>query len=307
MKLRWREFLIAFILAGAMWYSITGSEKIESQVKVRLEYKGTPAGLIVREDRVNEVRVRIRASVGKLRSMVDRDYIMAIDLSTLAKGSNVLPIPEKDLPFNGGVEVVDITPSRIEVVADTLETRKVTVKPEITGTLPPGFVVSLTVEPEEVSLRGPAGVLADIRTLRLPLAFTGQQLEEEQTVKKVLTLPEGVIANPADVSIVIRASQKRKLIRIIREIQMISPADSLTWARPGKVTITLDAPEFLVPQLAASSEIKARVIVRQRELGSYTLPVQVDVPPEVGLVKVEPAQITVTVEQQETVTPKRKR
>ncbi len=47
MKLRWREWLLAFVIALAFWYGISGTERVETQVELAVDYKGTPPGLII--------------------------------------------------------------------------------------------------------------------------------------------------------------------------------------------------------------------------------------------------------------------
>ena len=88
MAIQLKELIIAIFLAIFLWYGITGSEKVESYIDVRLDYSGVPAGLVVTEGRVNKVTVRVRASEGLLRSAYDRDRTLVIDLSSTREDSS---------------------------------------------------------------------------------------------------------------------------------------------------------------------------------------------------------------------------
>ncbi len=101
MAIQLKELIIAIFLAIFLWYGITGSEKVESYIDVRLDYSGVPAGLVVTEGRVNKVTVRVRASEGLLRSAYDRDRTLVIDLSSVVKGKSVSLVPVSDIKLSG--------------------------------------------------------------------------------------------------------------------------------------------------------------------------------------------------------------
>lgn len=307
MKLRWREFLVALFMAVALWYGITGSEKIESQVKVRMEYKGAPPGLVIRSGQVNELGVRIRASTGMLRSMADRDYVFSMDLSSLVKGLNVLPVAKSQLPFPGGVEVIEVIPSQVELNADTLETRKVPVKAEITGGIPEGRSVTAFVEPQEVTLHGPAGALGEIRAARVPIRIDPNAVLGEQVTRRPLALPESVSSSPTEVNVTLRISEKRRQVRLARTVQIEKPANLDLGISPERVSLSVSLPASLMDKAAANPEIRVEVVLPYEEPGIYTLPVRVHLPDGMELIGVEPAQVSVTLEQRATVTPKRKK
>ncbi len=126
MKLRWREFLIALCMAVGLWYGITGSEKVETQIMVGVEYKGMPPGLVIRSGQVNTLQVRVRASAGVLRTRANRNNMFSLDLSSLKKGANEFIISPSKLSLQSGIEVIialdisnsmlaqDVQPNRLE-------------------------------------------------------------------------------------------------------------------------------------------------------------------------------------------------
>ena len=162
MKLRWRELLIAFLLAVGVWYAVTGSEKVESQIEVRADYRGLPQGLVIRSGTVSKVSVRVRASVGMIHSLSSRDFAFFVDLASVKKGENALPVNTSQLVLPGGVEVIDVTPSRIYLEVDTMESKTVPVVAEVQGDLPGDYAAEANVTPGEAKINGASSLLDGI-------------------------------------------------------------------------------------------------------------------------------------------------
>ncbi len=307
MKLRWRELLIAFLMAIALWYGLAGSEKVESLVDVRMDYRGVPANLVIRDGLVNKVSVRVRGPVGMLRSIDSRNLLFSMDLSSLKKGLNTLIIPPESLPFRGGVEVVEVTPPRIQLDVDTVEKKDVPLALDISGDLSEDYVVQASSTPESVSVRGPSSVIAAMKNLRVPVRLANGTGIGNQTLDVPLILPEGVDATPPEVKVAVHVGLKRRLVTIVRSVQVTAPPSMGKYIRPDKVRITAALPLSLVSGAAEDGDIFAFATLTEHQLGSYTLPVHVHLPEGAELVRVEPGQVAVTLEQKEPEIPHRRR
>ena len=300
MKLRWRELLIAFLMAVGIWYIVTGSEKVESQVEVRADYRGLPQGLIVRSGTVNRVSVRVRASVGMIHSLSGRDFACFVDLSSVKKGENTLPIAINQITLPGGVEVIDVTPSRIYLDVDTVESKVVPLRVEIQGDLPGDYAVEANASPAEVKISGASSQVEGVKRLILPLTVEKPLVPGTTESRRLVPLPEGVDSSPAEVKVTLHVGIKRKLVEVTRPVAVHVPEQLGLYLRPDKVRISLAVPDSLVNRAASNEGIKAYAQLERYELGSYSLPVQVLLPEGVELVKVEPAHVSVTVEQKQS-------
>ena len=299
MKLRWREFIVAFLMALVLWYGVSGSEKVETQVDVRVDYRGLPQGLIVRSGMVNKISVRVRASLGMLRSIANRDFAFFMDLSTVHKGENTLPIPLAYIPFRSGIEVIDSSPSRIFLDVDTLERKKIPLKAQINGVLPQDYVAQVTFTPPEVILSGPSSVLEDMASLLVPVQVDETAVLGATESTRLLPLEEGTDASPSEAKVMVHIGIKRKLVKVARTVQVsVSPSVG-KFVRPDKVTVAVAIPESLAAKAPSNNEIKAFVRLPANDLGSYTLPVQVSLPEGAELVEIDPPHITVTLEQKQ--------
>jgi YbbR domain-containing protein len=303
MKLRWREFLVAFLMAVVLWYSVSGSEKVESQMDVRVDYRGLPQGLVVRTGQVARVAVRVRASAGMLRSISSRDFAFYMDLSDVRKGENELAINPASLPFSSGVEVIEVTPSRILLDVDTLESKSVPLAAEINGELPVDHVAQVSFTPPTVVINGPSSTLAEVTKIVIPLQVNSEATPGVTEFKRLLPLPGGVDSTPPEVKITQHIGIKRKLVTVTRTVQVDTPAAFGKFVRPDKVAISVAVPDSQSSRAASNNTIRAFATLDRNELGSYSLPVQATVPENSELVSIEPPNVTVTLEQPQTLPP----
>lgn len=299
MRLHWKELCVAFVMSCLLWYGVSGSEKVETQLEVRVDYRGLPQGLVVTNGLASKATVRIRASVGMLRSLADRDFAFFIDLSDVHKGENIIPINPSYLPFRAGVQVIDITPSRLYLTADTIEQKNVPVVASITGKLPAAYSADVAFMPEHTTISGPSALLAGINSITIPVAVDEHTEPGSTALKRLIPLPEGVDAAPQTVTGTLRVEMKRKEVTVTRAVQVhTSPAFS-KFARPEKVSITLEIPEALAAKAANNTEIIASVALEKEGLGTHTVPVSVDLPEGARLLSVDPPEISVTIEQKQ--------
>lgn len=299
MNLRWKELTVAFLMAVVLWYGVSGSEKIESLVEVRVDYRGLPQGLVVRSGLVNKVSVRVRASAGMLRSLTSRDYAFFMDLSDVHKGENALAVNLAYLPFRSGVEVIEVTPSRIFLDVDTISTKTLPLEAQISEELPGDYVAHASLTPEEIAVTGPSTLLdaMDRLVVHVPVETPAQVGETQFT--RLLPLPEGMDANPPEVRVILNIGINRKRVRVTRTVQVEAPPESGIFVRPDKVAIDVAMPESLAAKAASNKEIRAVAHLTWHDFGSYTLPVQVELPPGAEIVEVSPPMVTVTLEQKQ--------
>lgn len=306
MKLRWREFIVAFLMAIALWYGVSGSEKLESRLEVRVDYRGLPQGLVVTSGQVSKVDVRVRASMGMLRSLGGKDYAFFVDLSGVHKGENMLAVNPDYLPFRNGVEVVDVIPPRITLQVDTLETKNLPLVAEVNGAMPPDFVAEVSFVPAAVTLSGPSSLLEGMDSLTVPVVIAGPVTPGVTESKRLVPLPDGVDVSPTDVGQSIRVEIRRKVVTLTRAVQVDTPASFGKFVRPDKVSLTIAMPQSMAAKAALNTEIGASAVLDEPVLGSHTLPVRVSLPQGAELVEIEPPRVTVTLEQKSVAPPKKK-
>jgi len=304
MIIRWRDLLVAVFFAVLFWYGVTGSEKIESQIEMRVDYRGMPADMVVLEGLVNRASVRISAPAGMLRSMYARqDYMVSVDLSNLAKGENILPITIPPYLLGRGVEIIDINPPRLTLMVDRHETNLVPLKVNVQNDLIKDYTIKTSVLPEHVLLKGAQSIIEETAELSVQVALSGDLPPGRQTFKKVIPLPQGLDATPTMVEVHVDLSLKRESVTLMVPLAVLNAGNTPVTTSPSQVKI-----EALVPaSQATAAKMKGRVAATVMAPVLRTLeeivPVAVTLPENCQLVSVTPSEIAVSIEAQETDIP----
>ena len=84
--------ILSLFIAANLWYVVVARNHVETQLDIRVEYRGLPDGLVMREGLVNHITVRLRGSAELLRNLHSRDLVYTADLSDIQRGANALPL-----------------------------------------------------------------------------------------------------------------------------------------------------------------------------------------------------------------------
>jgi UDP-glucose pyrophosphorylase len=128
--------------------------------------------MVVTDGLINKAVVRLRGPETLLRSVTQRKIIQAVDLSSIKRGTTVVPLSAEHLGAKfRAFELIDVQPPRIVVKADTLMERSVPVKAVVDSPLRGGAltVENVSVTPATVVLRGPEAVVSSIANIPLTI------------------------------------------------------------------------------------------------------------------------------------------
>lgn len=292
MAIQLRELIIAIFLAIFLWYGITGSEKVESSVDVRLDYRGLPEGLVVTDGLVNKIKVRVRASGGLLRSMYDKDPVLVINLSSVSKGDNLVLVPVDDLVLSGGVEIMEVTPARLSLAVDALVEKTIPVVLHVARKISPDYLVQVSVEPSEVTVKGGSEVIATVEETVLDVVLEDPLQEGVTTKKRVLSVTGNIDVSPGSVNIVQTVEVKRKRVTVKLPVEMPENVVEGTVLTPDTVLVTVEAPVSLARPQRVAELLTAQVT--KNLFGSKNIrTVTVDMPSSFKLISIEPDTVQV--------------
>lgn len=292
MAIQLRELIIAIFLAIFLWYGITGSEKVESSVDVRLDYRGLPEGLVVTDGLVNKIKVRVRASGGLLRSMYDKDPVLVINLSSVSKGDNLVLVPVDDLVLSGGVEIMEVTPARLSLAVDALVEKTIPVVLHVARKISPDYLVQVAVEPSEVTVKGGSEVIATVEETVLDVVLEDPLQEGVTTKKRVLSVTGNIDVSPGSVNIVQTVEVKRKRVTVKLPVEMPENVVEGTVLTPDTVLVTVEAPVSLARPQRVAELLMAQVT--KNLFGSKNIrTVTVDMPSSFKLISIEPDTVQV--------------
>lgn len=298
MRSNWQSAVMAFIMAVTLWYMVTGRERVEVVSDVRLEFKGIPQNLVVREGLVDKVSVRVRGPKGLVRVMNARDLTHAIDLSGLKRGTNIVPLAAEKLPEARAFEVVEISPARLTLEVDAIIEKDVPVAVEVSGAMPVDMRIDKTeVTPSRVRLRGPEALVSPLTQVKVPVAAPALDHAGTLEVQATPTLPESTEAAPSTVSVRFVTALRSKERTLRREVDAKAPQGlRVRQIAPRTVTLLLEMPASMAGDAETLRAIRVHVDVGEDAVpGQVKLPVRVDLPDKVRLKDVSPGTVSVTV------------
>jgi hypothetical protein len=248
------------------------------------------------------VRVSLRGDANSIYPIVEDDIEAYIDLTRYTDpGTYRAPVQIRKKGTAQGVEALEIgvDPLEVSVALDQRISKYVPLSPNFRGYLEPGYeMVSYTLEPTQVVVDGPLGLVSGISELSTDfIELTGRNDDFSSTVR---------ILN-RDPLLVIRGNGMVEFKGFVRELIIIQNFDNLPIIING-----LDDRFIAEPEITRGS---VRLEGGQIELGNYTaadtvlsldcsgidrggvhiLPVSVLIPPMFTLIRTDPEQVMVQV------------
>jgi hypothetical protein len=298
MRSNWLYMLMACVMSVTMWYMVTGQERVETLIEVRVEFKGMPAGLIVRDGLVKKVSVRLRGPKGLMRSINEASLTYAADLSTLKKGTSIVPVVVEKLPITRAFEVVEVTPSRLVLEVDSVAEREVPVDARVTGTVAPDVVVEgLRFTPAKVRVRGPESVVDALRKLHAEVPPPPADTVGDVLVDVPVVVPELVESTPAQLQVAYRVTIARREVVLSRQVRFDDMQGLRIKVAPAKVSIRAELPRSQASDAEVLKSIEARIELPEDVApGVLHLPVHTVSPDGVRVDEVVPDTVTVTIQ-----------
>jgi YbbR domain-containing protein len=281
-------------LAVLLWLLVSGEQTVERALRVPLEFTNLPSQLELVGEPPTVVDVRVRGSSGTLSRVAAGELSAVLDVRTARAGDRLFHLTAEDVRSPFGVEVVQVSPASISLSFEESLSKVVGVKVRVEGEPAPGFVVGgVTVEPVNVTVVGPASALNSLtEAITEPVSVAGasRPVVDEVTI--------GV----ADPAIRLRQTQNAKVTVsvaavpdewVVREIPVEVRNGHANGISPAKVMVRVRGPRDLVN--TDPERYSATVDVTGLAKGRSVLPVRVEPPAGIGLLRVDPAEVAVTI------------
>ena len=286
--------LLSLVIATGLWYLVVGRDHVETQVELRVEYRGLPEGLIIREGMVNHISVRLRGSAELLRNLHSRDLVYTVDLSGVQRGATALPLAVESIPDFKAFEILEIMPSRLVLEADALTERVVPLENKMLP-LPedsPYLISHPILEPAFVTVKGPETQVNSLERLIVVYDPTKNASEGPHEANVAIVAPPQVEITPPVTTLRYSLDMKTRNVTLSRDIQLDSE-NALYEVQPDRANVEISVPEALVDDRDYLDAV--RVIVR--EPARLTPGERAEITPLVmlpsgaGLVSIEPSSV----------------
>jgi YbbR domain-containing protein len=198
--------LTSLLLATGLWLAISSSPQSEVALNVAIIFRNMPADLEISSENIPAVQIRVRGPeriVGRLQASSVR---AEIDLSGMKAGEHTFDLT-KAIGVPDRLEVAQVVPSEVHVTFDTRATRRVPVRPRVTGKPAPGYdIARVDPNPNEVEIIGPSKEIESV---------------------------DSAITDPIDVTGVLDQ------ITVVRPAYVSDPLIQVTDPNPVRITITM--------------------------------------------------------------------
>ena len=111
----WWLKLLSLLLAYGLWSVVTQAPPVEIRVSAPLELRFAPAGLEVRGEVPERVRLHLRGPETRLRTLQPEEVAVFINLNTATAGHYRFVLDARNAEVPPGVEVVSFVPSEVEL------------------------------------------------------------------------------------------------------------------------------------------------------------------------------------------------
>jgi hypothetical protein len=237
-------------LAGLLWFVIAGEKTAETAMEIAVELRNVPQDLVLLDEPLHHVRIRVRASPGILQSLDPAHIYALIDLSGVGEGQRLLHLTPESIEIPFGVDVVAITPSTMPLRFERTLERAIDVRPRLEGTPAEGYEVAEVVcEPAQVRISGPRTHVAAVNA-----AFTEPVSIHETSLSITAVTKAGLddrllrIVGNRKVRVTARI-RERQADRLLEGVTLELRGSSGT-IRPPQVDVLLRGPAKLLDSLA---------------------------------------------------------
>ena len=288
--------IVSIGLAALLWALVSGEQVVERALRVPLEFTNVPAELELVGDAPTMVDVRVRGSSGALGRIAAGELVAVLDLKRATNGRGQwFHLLDTDVRSPFGVQVVQVTPSTISMSFEPSKSKRVPIVPSFDGEPAQGFVVgAVKATPPMVDVVGPESVVATVtEAITEAISVNGATASFVDTVTVGSADPSVRLLRPvvAQVSVSISAAPVEMTVRGV-PVQ-VRNAGRPTQVTPKQVTVFARGPRE--GGQVSPADFDAAVDVSGLRTGQFDVEVRVVPPAKVGVTRVEPSRVKVTI------------
>lgn len=291
---QWGLKLVSLLLACFLWYSINALERdAERLVDVSVAIRRVSPELVVTTPPTKPVTVTMRGPRTILDGVDETKTRLVLDLSAVGPGQHQIDLSKGVLSPEPPrrVKVVRIQPARLGVTVEPLAKRRLPVRAAVVGTPAFGYRLGeVTVTPDFAEVSGPASRLAGLSEIRTEVLDVHGAAARVQRPMLLDFVGDYVTVVPDRVRVTVAIEE----VRLTREYARVPV--SLRGARgvtdPPVVRLVVEGPQRLLDTWEPPD---GSIVVDAAHLpaGEHQLTPQVELPPALEAVALEPTRIRV--------------
>lgn len=172
--------LLALALAFSLWLFVTNNENPrETQTfnnAIPVRFVNVPNDLAVANASAANVRIRIEAPRTELDGLDVDDFEAVVNLGGFERGTQSVAVDVSTA--SNRIDIVDVTPARLDVTIESLRTKEVPVAVSLVGSPQTGFEANgQTVQPERVTVSGAESLIELVESAVAEVSLTAQRVD----------------------------------------------------------------------------------------------------------------------------------
>ncbi len=184
-NLRLGVMLLAIGLSSVLWSVAHCSSSIERGYDIPTELIGLKDDLVMTDQSVDAVNVRVKGSRAALRNLSPSDLYFRLDVSGAKAGVAEYDVDQSRIELPRGLRIVSRSPSRIQLRFERRGRKAVSVHADIEGEPAAGYLLrGVEVEPRRVWLAGARSQVLRLKQVPTePVDISGLKESEEREVR----------------------------------------------------------------------------------------------------------------------------
>lgn len=301
----WQYRLLALLMAIACWYVVSGQEKVETWLEVPLEFVNLPQQMELTSGFASKIQVRIRGTSNQVRSLNTSRLAYKLDLGNIQVGKNVIALVPENMTITSAIEVVEISPAKIELVADVTISKTLPVQLLWEGL--PGEDMEFrqaTLSPDRIVLTGFASALEGLESVPTVKVQVPQDGSRSTTGRAKLMLPKGIRSNVASVGYEMEFGLITQEIWVKMTVDPVEYNDFSYSFEPKHVRVKLDMPVYLLKNKDWRESLHLQLDPGiNPTLGQSMIKPKPKLPDDVRVLELKPEELSVTIQRHNSVTP----
>jgi YbbR domain-containing protein len=285
--------ILAVVIAVGLW--VAGHRDVERAVEVPVEFRNIPSDLMVVDNRVDYVVLRLTGPRTLVSTMDAEDLKLGLDLNGTRPGAVSYPLSSSSFNIPRGVTIARITPPVVHLRLEPVIKRMLPVTVRFVNKPPPGQkIAEAVVAPDRVSVLGPAD---DVRRL-VSVETVAIDLEESRSVikRRVRLSTDGkpLSFTPDQVEVTVTLAEE-EISRSFSGVEVEAKRFTGEYTvNPRSVYLQLSGPKSIIEKLALGKD-QVYLDLKGLPPGQHSVPLSVDLPPSIKVTEQKPQRFKVRI------------
>ncbi|MGA2980839.1 MAG: CdaR family protein [Terriglobales bacterium] len=197
--------VVSLLLAIGLWLVVARDPIAEVEMRVPIEFQNLPDSLEIDSANSTEVQIRVRGPERVIHRLQAADVHAEINLATVRPGERTFDLSNQQIHVPQDLEVVQIIPGQFHLSFDDRATRRIEVRPRVTGNFVSGMrVTQVIAEPPDVMITGPRRRVEAVEAaVTDPVDATGVMTRATFVTHAYVTDPLIQVAHPTSIRVTV--------------------------------------------------------------------------------------------------------